>query len=158
MRQQQLLLAALVAAALPSAAAAQRVIADVRIGSGSGSGPVAGHIIVGDPDAWYPRTAIEVAPRYHARPIYRDVRVYRMGRGHNGGWRSRGYRAVRMWYDADRDCYYDRDDPYRDGLREVVIYERGGRYYDQEFGRRAGHDREWRHGDRDRDDGDHDRD
>ncbi len=133
MRYPKLVIAAMVASILPQAAAAQRVVADVRIGSG----PVAGHIIVGDPYDHY--------PRYHARPVYREVIVYPVHRGH-GWWRNRSYRAVRVWYDSDYDRYYDRDSQYRDGLREVVIYERDGRYYGDELDRHVRGDRD----DRDR--------
>ncbi len=101
--------------ALPGALAAQRVVADIAIGQG----PVQGHIIIGD--------------RYHPRPDYRyhsgrTVIVYRTHRGH-GWYRRHGYRAIRVWYDPAYDRYYERRDGYRRGLREVMLYERDGRYY-----------------------------
>jgi hypothetical protein len=81
---------------------------------------MAGRIIVGDP---YYRH-----PTY--RPVYREVVVVRAHRGH-GWYRHRGYRTVRVYYDAHRDCYYDR--PYYHGLRAVVVYQGGGRYYQDDY-------------------------
>jgi hypothetical protein len=72
-----------------------------------------------------------VDPRGYRRPAYHEMAVYRMHRGY-GWWRNRGYHAVTVWYDIDRDRYYDHRERYRDGLREVVIYERNGRYYDDD--------------------------
>lgn len=93
----------------------------------------------------YPsRTVVVVAPRRYERPVYREVAVARMHRGH-GWWRTRGYHAIRVWYDVDRDRYYDHGDRYRDGLREVVIYERDGRFYDDDRGHYSDHERGERH-------------
>ncbi|MDX2120856.1 MAG: hypothetical protein SF070_07270 [Gemmatimonadota bacterium] len=115
MHARYLLLAAASLVLLPAAASAQRVVADISIHDG----PVSGRVILGDPYGY--RT------RYHA-PQVRTVVVYRSARGH--GWYHRhGYRTVRVWYDADRHRYYDRYDRNYRGLREVVVYERGGRYY-----------------------------
>lgn len=167
MRYSPLVLAALVATTLPTLASAQRVTADIRIGSG----PVAGRIVVGEP---YHRGISEVGARDYDRYGYGEVVVYRVHRGY-GWWRNRGYRAVTVWYDADRNRYYDRLGRYdrRDGLREVVIYQRDGRYYrdwDDRYSRDwddrrddRGYDRRVRDHDRgehDRDDNryDHDRD
>lgn len=151
MRHAPLVLAALVATALPAPAAAQHVTADIRIGSG----PVGGRIIVGEPIHRYSHTIVEVAPRGYGRPAYREVAVSRMHRGY-GWWRNRGYRTITVWYDAGGDRYYDHGSRYRDGLREVVIYERDGRYYDDDRGRYAGRRYDRRH--HDRDDNDYDRD
>jgi hypothetical protein len=137
----------LAALALPAAAQAQRVSADIAIGGG----PVAGRIIVGDP--YYPR------PSYHYyRPAYREVVVLR---GHHGrGWqRHHGGRYVRVYYDAGRDCYYDRE--WHGGLRAVVVYDDGGRYYRDGYrgdDRRYRDDRsdDWRRDDRRYDDRRHD--
>jgi len=122
MRLSPFFLATLAAALIPSAAHAQRVFADVRIGEG----PVSGHIIIASPSAPHDYHG----PRDY--PRYRVVEVYRMQRG--AGWyRSHGYRPVQVWYDEDRDCYYDRYDRGRRGhVREIVIYQRGGRYYRDE--------------------------
>jgi hypothetical protein len=150
MRYSPLVLAALVATTLPTLASAQRVSADIRIGSG----PVDGRIVVGGP---YHRGGIEVGARDYDRHGYGEVVVYRVHRGY-GWWRNRGYRAVTMWYDVDRDRYFDRQSRYdrRDGLREVVIYERDGRYYREQDDRRGGRGYDRRIRDHDR--GDHDRD
>lgn len=115
MHARYLLLAAAALAILPAAASAQRVVADISINEG----PVSGRVIIGDP--------YEYRSRYH-HPEVRTVVVYRSARGHS--WYHRhGYRTVRVWYDADRHRYYDRYDRNYRGLREVVVYERGGRYY-----------------------------
>lgn len=149
MKYVPLALAALVASTLPSFAAAQTVSADIRIGTG----PVRGRIIAGDPIRRPSREVVIVAPRHYDRPVYREVAVSRMHRS-NGWWRGRGYRAITVWYDIDRDRYYDHGSQYRDGLREVVIYERDGRFYDDD------HDRytDRRHGPDRRDDQDDRRD
>lgn len=135
MRTRQMLFVTLVAMLLPAAAQAQRVFADVRVGEG----PVTGHIIIGMPDDGDREHGYH-GPRGYTR--YRVVEVSRSPRG--GGWyRSHGYRPVRVWYDDDRDCYYDRYNRSRGRVRELVIYERDGRYYrddDREEGRRH----EWR--------------
>lgn len=116
--------AAVSALLVPSAGTAQQVVADIHVRHG----PVSGHIVLGHPPVDATRTIIAVGPGYHhPRHGYRSVVVYRGHRGH-GWYRHRGYRAVRLWYDPGHDCYYDRYDR-RDGLRAVVVYERGGRYY-----------------------------
>jgi hypothetical protein len=156
MRYTPLVVAALVATALPTLASAQRVSADIRIGSG----PVGGRIVVGEPVYGHSHRIVEVDARDYDRHGYREVVVYRVHRG-NGWWRNRRYHAVTVWYDADRDRYYDHAGRFsrRDGMREVVIYEREGRYYrdqddqrdDRGYDRRVG-DRDNRNDRRDRDD------
>ena len=111
---------ALAALALPAGAQAQQVSADISIGGG----PVAGRIIVGDPYYRHPTY------RYH--PAYREIVVVRAHRG-RGWYRQHRYRPVRVYYDSYRDHYYER--PYYEGLRMVVVYQDGGRYY---------HDGDWR--------------
>lgn len=152
MRYTPLVLAALVATALPALASAQRASADIRIGSG----PINGRIVVGEPVYVHSSRIVQVDPRDYDRSSYGELVVYRVHRGY-GWWRNRGYRAVPVWYDADRDRYYDRRDRYydRDGLREVVIYERGGRYYGNQYDRRD--DGRYDRQNRDRDDGYRDR-
>jgi len=137
---------------LPAAAPAQHVVADIRIGEG----PISGRLFLGDPYGPSAHVVVDArrrVPEYHRPPAHREIVVYRAHRG-EGWWRSNHYRTVRVWYDADRDYYYDH--PYRDGrgLREVVLYERDGRYYrdDDRFDRNGRWDR-----DRDYDRG-HDRD
>lgn len=127
MRSSSLALVALVTAALPGTAHAQRVVADIRVGSG----PVEGRVIVGDPVYRTPRTRVVIEARGHGRPLCREVAVVRF-HGRRGWFHQRDYRAVTVWYDSDRDRYYDRNSGDRDGLREVIIYERGGRFYDDD--------------------------
>jgi hypothetical protein len=115
MRSTPMVLMMLGSLLLPSAAKAQHVVADIFVGGG----PVSGRVIIGGP---------VYSPGYQHAPRYRAVYVYRIQ--HGPAWfRSHGYRAVRFWYDDDRDWYYDHVDGRRGGLREVVVYERGGRYY-----------------------------
>ena len=106
-------------------ASAQRVSADIRIGGG----PIAGHIRIGDYG-------------YRARPRFVRVEVLR-GRDYyrNPGWfRSfrREARIIVVYYDRDRDFYYDR---FRPGLIRVNVYERGDHFYrwdDDRFDRWVG--------------------
>lgn len=116
MRIAGLAVAALVAIGIPNAAAAQRVVADIRVQQG----PVSGRVVIGDRRP-SPRTVVVAHP-------YRTVTVYRVHRGH-GWYEHRGFRRVRVWYDARSERYYDRYDRFHPGLREVVVYERGGEYY-----------------------------
>ena len=116
MRSSLLALAALTALAIPTAASAQRVIADIRIQDG----PVAGRIIIGHPGYAHPR--YDHFPRYHSVVVYRTYRRHEWFRRH-------GFRTVRIWYDGDRDQYYDDVRGSRGHLREIAVYERRGRYY-----------------------------
>jgi hypothetical protein len=154
MKYASLAFAALVATALPTRASAQRVAADIRVESG----PVVGRVILGDPERGYSRGIVELDSYHDRRPVYPELAVYRIHRGY-GWWRHRGYRAVRVWYDTDRDRYYNYGDRGRDGLCEAVIYEREGRYYDDDRDRHADREDD-RHHDRraDYDDDNHDRD
>ena len=83
-----------------------------------------------------------VIHRYEPRVIV--VNRYHPGRARGHYKNGRDYRAVRAWYDRDRRVYYDR---YRSGLREVVVYQIDGRYFDNYQNDRR---------DRDRYDGRHD--
>ncbi len=119
-------------------AEAQRVSADIIVGSG----PVSGRVILGRPAVrHYPRRAV-VVDRYVPRRYVVQRHVVRRSRGRGHAWghfkglrQERGYRAVRVYWDDRHDSYYDRP---AHGLREITIYERDGRYY-----------RDW-DGDRDR--------
>jgi hypothetical protein len=91
------------------------------------SGPVAGHVIVGEPGpvAVYPRPRrIVVVERYAPRVVV--VERIHVPPGHAYGWRRYGYRPVVVYYDRGR--YYDRAFDGRP-LRRVEVYQRGGRYY-----------------------------
>ena len=132
-------------------AQAQQVLADVVLQSG----PVAGHVTIGDTYSTYGRQRVV----YRRPPVRRVVVVERTRYRGQAEWRRFGYRPVALYYVDGR--YFDRSFN-RAGLRQVVVYERDGRYfreYDQD-GRydRDGYDRD-RH-DHDRHDGDrhgHDR-
>jgi len=134
-----------------SPAQAQRVSADVRIDGR----PVAGRLFIGDWREWYrgrPRPVVVVP----SRPIYVErIRVpgpdlreeWFKHREHwvkhrddwfkhrrdwfrqRNEWVNnfqRDARVLMVYYDGRDDCYYDR---YRQGLEQVDIYERDGRYY-----------------------------
>lgn len=115
-------LAGLLLAARP--ASAQMVQAGVVIRSG----PVSGHVIVGDPAPVVayrqPVRRVVVVDRYAPRVIL--VEAVRVPRGRAYGWWRNQYRPIVVYYDGYR--YYDRwfGSP---GLRRVQAYERGGRYY-----------------------------
>jgi hypothetical protein len=99
---------------------AQRVSADVVVRSG----PVAGHVTVGDGYSTYRRRSVV----YH-RVAPRVVVIERVHRHHHraGWWRKHGFRPVTVYYVNGR--YYDRWDRPR-YAREVMVYERDGRYYE----------------------------
>lgn len=138
----------------PQSSSAQRVSADIHIGTG----PVDGIIRIGDrPDY-----------RVYGRP--RRMIVERR----HGRWNSRHYRNAQfvvVFYDRGRDLYFDR---YDQGLEEVRVFQDGGRYYRYDsydgydrYDRYDGYDRydrgdRWgrndRDWDRDRDRDRHDRD
>ena len=106
-------LAALASAGISSPANAQRVSADIHVAGF----PVSGVIHVGDPYDYYPR------PRHVVVEYRNDWRP----------WNYRGARAVVVYYDPDRDIYYDR---FNRGLREVRVYQYGDRFYRYDEGRR----------------------
>ena len=104
---------------------AQRVSADILIGSG----PVAGRVLIGNP---YPLHRDIYVQRYPVRRVVVEryaPRVIVVERFHRGRSRARfhrqNYRPVFVYYDG-RSRYYDR---YQAGLREVRVYELDGRYY-----------------------------
>jgi hypothetical protein len=96
----------------------QQVSADVVVRSG----PVAGHVVVGDGYSTYRRRVVyREAPR-----IIVIERVHR--HRHDGHWKRHGYRPVSVFYANGR--YYDQWHGHPRGVRRVVVYERGGRYYE----------------------------
>jgi hypothetical protein len=121
------LLAVLPMLAAPRAEA-QRVNADVWIGTG----PVSGRISIGnDPHDRY------VLRRRHERQVVvvqPRVIVVEKIRPRGRGWSRNAYRKFRenarvivVYYDQRGGRWYDR--PFRRGLYEVRVFERGGRYY-----------------------------
>ena len=123
------LLAALLAAA---PAAGQSVAADVLVHTG----PVVGQVAVGDAYASYRRRPAVIV---HRRPVRRPVvvvaqyapRVVVVERwqGHRSSraWARLGYRPVTLYYANGR--YYDRWSERWPHADQVVVYERGSRYY-----------------------------
>lgn len=115
--------------AAPATAAGQRVTADVVLRSG----PVRGHVVIGDRPHGYRYDVDRRFVRHHY-PV-RAIRVSRLHapRGHaRGWWKRHGYRPVTLYVYAGR--FYDRaafDRLTRRGLafRRVVVWERGGRFY-----------------------------
>jgi hypothetical protein len=126
-------IAALSLLANPRTAAAQLVMADISIQDG----PVAGRIIVGHPGYGHPR--YEYSPMYHSVPVYRMHRPRQWFRHH-------GFRMAHVWYDGDRDRYYDNVQGPRGHLHEVVVYQQAGRYYREGWrdDDRRGQHRDWR--------------
>ncbi len=135
--------------AVAQPAAAQRVAADVFVNQG----PLAARISVGDrywssyvdrPVVIYRQPARRVVVVDDRPPVVYVERVHR-GRGwwkRHGG----GYRPVRMWYDGG--AFYDRYYDGRPGLRAVLVFEQGGRFwYDDDC---ADNWNDWRGWDRDR--------
>jgi hypothetical protein len=129
----------------------QQVAADVVVRSG----PVAGHVVIGDGYSTYRR------PVVYRRVVQRVIIVERVhGRHfrHANYWRKHGFRPVVVYYRDGR--YYDRYARGGPAVREVVVYERDGRFYsdcDDEYDRndRSRYDRGDSHGrydDRDWDD------
>ena len=116
-----------------------QVAADVVVRSG----PVAGHVVVGDGYSTYRRPVVYrraperviVVERYAPRVIVVErLRHHRKWRH----WRDHGYRPVTLYYRDGR--YYDRSDRRWAEVRQVVVYERDGRFYrdcddDREQGR-----------------------
>ena len=105
-------------------ASAQRISADIRIGGG----PIAGHIRIG-PD----RYGYRDRPRFVRVEVLRARDYYR-----NSRWLREFRREARMravYFDRDRDFYYDRGRP---GLIQINVFEREGRFYrwdDERFDR-----------------------
>ena len=142
----------LVATLLTAApAAAQNVAADVLVHSG----PVVGQVTVGDAYARYRRRAVVIV---HRRPVARPVviveryapRVVVVERlhGHRSSrvWARQGYRPVTLYYRDGR--YYDYWSERWPTAAEVVVYERGGRYYAadcEHLGRHHENERNWDH-------------
>jgi hypothetical protein len=94
------------------------------------SGPVTAGVEVGPP----PPTVV------YAEPVREVIVVERLHvpRGNAyGWWKKHGYREVTVYSDGDR--YYSRRLDRHPGLREVVVYQREGRYYQEE-------DRDGHHG------------
>jgi hypothetical protein len=108
-----------------SPAQAQMVEAGVVIRSG----PVYGHVVVGEPAPVVvysepPRRVVVVHP-YAPRVIF--VEPVRWPRGRAYGWWRNQYRPIVVYYDGDH--YYDGWFSGRPGLRRVEVYQRDGRYY-----------------------------
>ncbi len=94
------------------------------------SGPVTGHVVVGEPVPVVayrrpPVRRVVVVERYAPSIIVVERLYAPRGRAY-GWWRHQGYRPVVVYYDGRR--YYNR---WVDGraLRRIEVYERGGRYY-----------------------------
>jgi hypothetical protein len=130
-----------------------QVAADVIVRSG----PIAGHVVVGDGHSTYRRPVayrrtperVIVVERYAPRIVV----VERLrGHRHWRNWRAHGYRPVTLYFRNGR--YYDRDVRGWTDVRQVVVYERDGRFY-RECDDDRDHDRHDRY---DHDRYDHDRD
>lgn len=89
------------------------------------SGPVAGHVVIGDDYSTYRRPVV-VYRRAPARVIVVERMHHRRHR-HEYQWRRHGYRPVTLYYAGGR--YYDRYVRGGPAVREIVVYERDGRFY-----------------------------
>ena len=130
--------ASLAAMALAAPIQAQLVSADVVIRSG----PVRGHVVVDDGYSTYHRR-----PVVYERPARVIVVEHVYRHEHIRHWKRHGYRQARLFYVDGR--YYDRYDLRHPGMREVIVYERDGRYYRDDD--RDQYDRRDDYRDRDRD-------
>jgi len=131
---------------------AQQVAGDIFVRSG----PVAGHVRIGDSYSTY--RAVPVV-EYRRAPVRRvavyerrapRVIVVERARHHHHfhHWQRDGFRRVTLYYVDGR--YYDRYLYGRPGIRAIVVYERDGRYYRDHDHRRDRHDRHDRDHYRDR--------
>jgi hypothetical protein len=126
----------LAALALTVPLQAQQVAADVVLRSG----PVAGHVVIGNGYSTYRRPVVYRAPAL-------VIVVERLAHRHRGfarSWRQQGYRQVVVYYRDGR--YYDRYVRGWPEMREVVVYERNGRLYrewDDDRDGRHDHDRHY---------------
>ncbi|HEX6104230.1 MAG TPA: hypothetical protein VFZ26_01520 [Gemmatimonadales bacterium] len=115
---------------LVSSVQAQQVSANVVIRSG----PVAGHVAVGEGYSTYHRPVVVyrrppvrrvvVVERYAPRVVVVE-RVHRHRPARH--WKRHGFRPVTLYYVDGR--YYDRPVRGHRHLREVTVYEQGGHYY-----------------------------
>ena len=122
---------ALTVAAVPLHA--QRVEAGVVLHGG----PVAGHVIVRDGYSTYRRPVTRRVIVVERPRIVAVERVHRHRPARH--WSRRGYYPVTLYYWDGH--YYDRRIGHRHGVREVVVWERDGRYYHDD----CGSERHWDH-------------
>ena len=99
---------------------AQRVSAHLVVRGG----PVAGRVGVDDWYSSYRRPVRQVVVERYAPRL---VRIERFSHRHWKHWKRHGYRAVIVYYIDGR--YYDRAGWGHRYGHEVVVYERGGRFY-----------------------------
>lgn len=116
--------------ALSTPSSAQQVAASVVVRSG----PVAGRVIVGNGYSTYRRPPVVAYRHPEARRVVIDQYAPRVivvervrGRGRGNYWARHGYRPVTLFYVDGR--YYDRR-VRGNSVGEIVVYERGGRYYE----------------------------
>jgi len=87
------------------------------------SGPVTAGVEVGPP----PPVVVYAEP---VREVIVVERVHVPRGNAYGWWKKHGYTQVTVYSDGDR--YYSRRLDRHPGLREVVVYQREGRYYQEE--------------------------
>ena len=120
----------LTALSLAGPLAAQQVAADVVVRSG----PVAGHVVIGNEYSTFRRPVVYrraperviVVGRVAPRVLVVERLRYRK-HGHGRNWRADGFRPVVVYYREGR--FYDRYVRGWPSMREVVVYERNGRLY-----------------------------
>jgi hypothetical protein len=107
----------------------QQVAADVVVRSG----PVAGHVVIGNGYSTYRRPVVYRAPERVVvveRVAPRVLVIERLRHGkhrHKRHWRDQGFRPVVVYYREGR--YYDRYVRGWPEMRQIVVYERNGRLY-----------------------------
>ncbi|MEP6688785.1 MAG: hypothetical protein ABJC36_10585 [Gemmatimonadales bacterium] len=121
---------------------AQQVAAHVIVRSG----PVAGHVVIGNGYSTYRRPVAYRAPErviVVERVAPRVLVVERVRHGKHGrNWRAQGYRPVVVYYRDGR--YYDRYVRGWPEMHQVVVYQRNGRLYRECDDDRDRHDnRHW---------------
>ena len=109
----------MLALALGLAAVPARAQTTVQGGVVVQSGPVTGHVEVNSP----PPVVVRHEPASEVIIVERTHVPH--GKAH-GWWKEHGFRDVTVYYDGTR--YYGRRIE-RKGVRSVIVYERGGKYY-----------------------------
>jgi hypothetical protein len=113
------LMVGLVSSAVPLHA--QRVEAGVLVRSG----PIAGHVVIGDGYSTYRRPVARRVVVVERPRIVAVERAYRHRPAKQ--WHRRGYHPVTLYYWDGR--YYDRPIGHRREVRTIVVWERDGHYY-----------------------------
>jgi hypothetical protein len=128
-------LLALVGAGLSFTAPARaQVMADIRVGPG----PIDGRVIIGAPHV------VVGEPVLVRRPVTYLLPVDYVGRRHAKWYYRHGWRPVTVWFDGRN--FIHPASAWRPYYREVVLFERAGRYLVSDLYPVRGYDRNWHGG------------